>query len=329
MAQLVKHKDRVLAVHPRAVSVVMPGASPRSFSEGCNIAALRELLDLARQTGVRLQISHLAFAGSRAWKTAESALRLIDKAMADGVDLRFDVCPMHTSVAPVSAGLSPWFLARGHEAFEDASSMRTLRKELRKVERLIGLGAANVRIADVMDPDLAEYNGKTLLEIARLRRASPIDAVIDIARRTRGRARLLCDRMGSDKVLAELIRHRASLFMTDASVERSGVQNPAAYCAFPRLLRVAREEKLLSLEDAVRRLTGAVAERFAIKDRGLLQEGLAADLTVFEWENVGEGAPRDDGSRSPDGIEYVFVNGKKIIGAGRKENPLNAGVPLG
>lgn len=76
-------------------------------------------------------------------------------------------------------------------------------------------------------------------------------------------------------------------------------------------------------------MTGAVAERFAIRDRGLLQEGLAADLTVFDWESVGEGAPREDGSRVPDGIEYVFVNGRKIIGAGRKENPLNAGVPLG
>ena len=326
VALLVRHRDRILAAHPRCVSAVAPGAPARSFAEGCNIAALRELIDLARQTGVRLQISHLAFAGARTWKTSESALRLIDDALADGVDVRFDVCAAHSTVAPVGAALSPWFQAKGRAGFEDMSALRTLRKEMRKAERLLGLGAADVRIADAVDPDLAEYNGKALSEIARLRRSGAVEVLIDIARRTSGRARVLYDRMGNDRVLAELIRHRASLFMTDASVERSGVQNPAAYGAFPRLLRVARDGKLLSLEDVIRRITGAAAERFAIRDRGVLKEGLAADITVFTWENVREGDSTD--SMAPEGIEYVFVNGRKIIGAGKKEGPLNAGVPV-
>jgi len=326
IALLVRHRDRILAVHPRCVSAVAPGAPARSFAEGCNIAALREVIDLARQTGVRLQVSHLAFAGARTWKTSDSALRLIDDALADGVDVRFDVCAAHSTVAPVSAALSPWFLAKGKSGFEDAAALRTLKKEMRRAERLLGLGAADVRIADAVDPDLAEYNGKTLAEIARLRRSGTVEVLIDIARRTSGRARVLYDRMGNDRVLAELVRHRASLFMTDASVERSGVQNPAAFHAFPRLLRLARDGSLLPLEDIIRRITGAAAERFAIRDRGLLKEGLAADITVFEWESIREGD--GDGGLAPEGIEYVFVNGRKVIGAGKKESPLNAGVPI-
>ncbi len=326
VAHLVKKRGAILAVHPRALSAVMPGAVGRG--EARNVAALRELLDLARGTGVRLQVSHLAFAGARTWRTAEAALRLIDEATAEGVDVRFDVCATHATVVPVGAALSAWFLAKGLDAFEDGGSMRALRKEMRRVERLVGMGAGDVRVANVMDPDMTEYNGKALAEIARLRRASSVDALIDIARRSGGRARVLFERMGNDRVLGELVRHRASLFMTDASIERSGVQNPAAYGAVPRLLRLAREAKLLPLEDVVRRLTGAAAERFSIHDRGLLKEGLAADITVFDWENVSEGGLREDGSLAPEGIDYVFVNGRKIIGSGKKESPLNAGIPL-
>ncbi len=325
IALLVKHRGRILSVHPRSVCAEAPGRSRRSFSEPSNIAALRELLDLARQTGVRLQISHLAFLGSRTWRTAETALRLIDKALTDGLDVRFDTCAVHEAVTRVSTALSPWFLARGAAAFEDGEALRTLRKEVRKSGRQLAMSAADLRITDTMTQDMAEYNGKPLSEIARLRRLSPSDALIEIARRSGGRARLLCQKMGNDKLLTELMRHRACLFMTGAAVERLGGDNPSAFCGLVRALQVSREEKVLPLEEAVRRMTGAVAERFDLRDRGLLKEGLAADIVVLDWENV-RASP--DGNRTPEGIDYVFMNGRKIIGAGKKESPLNAGVPL-
>jgi N-acyl-D-aspartate/D-glutamate deacylase len=328
IALLVKHKGKVLAVHPRSICAAAPGHSPRSFSETYNISSLREVLDLARQTGVRLQVSHLAFFGPRTWRTAESALRLIDQALADGLDVRFDACAVDAAVSRVSSMLSPWFQARGSAAFEDAEAVRTLRKEMRRAERQLGVSAADVRVTDIMNPDQLEYNDKALSEIARLRRVSPVDALIEMARRSAGRARLLQRKMGNDKLLAELIRHRACLFMTGAAVERPGAENPAAFGGIARVLQVAREQKLLPVEEIVRRMTGATAERFAIKDRGLLKEGLAADVVVFDWENVKDNCGSPDGNRTPDGIDYVFVNGRKIIGAGKKESPLNAGVPI-
>jgi N-acyl-D-amino-acid deacylase len=300
----------------------------RLFGEAHNLIALRELLDLARRTGVRLQISHLIFVGTRTWRTADAALALINRAIADGVDVRFDTYPFHCGASNIAVVLPAWFLARGPGAYDHGPSVRRLRREIRLVERLLGFGFGDVQVTNTVDPDLQEHNGRFLPEIARQRRMSPLDALVDIARRSGGRARVLLHRYSNERIVEALVRHPASLFMTDAWVERSGVQNPAAYGAFPRVLQLAREKGLLTLEETVRRMTGAAAERFGIGDRGVLRERLAADITVFDWQGVRDATTLTDTDAPPAGIEYVFVNGRKIIGSGRRESTLNAGIPL-
>jgi N-acyl-D-amino-acid deacylase len=156
----------------------------------------------------------------------------------------------------------------------------------------------------------------------------PVDALVDLSRRSGGHAKVLLHYGRTDRIVEALVRHPACLFMTDAWVEASGAQNPAAYGAFPRLLQLVRDRRLLPLEEAVRKMTGATAERFGLSGRGRLGEGLPADITVFDWENVQDNTSPEDACAAPQGIEYVFVNGKKIIGSGKKEHPLNAGVPL-
>jgi len=328
VALLVKRKGKILSVHLRALSALAPGYPLRPFGEPHNVAALREMLDLARRTGVRLQVSHLIFVGSRTWRTADTVLELIDKAIADGVDVRFDAYPFHCGASVISVMLSPWFIAKGPAAYEDAASLRRQKKEIQRVERLLGFGPSDIQVTDTLDSDLAAYNGKFLHEIARVRRMNPVEALMDISRRSHGRARVLCHRYSNDRIVEALMRHPAALFMTDAWVERTGVQNPSAFGAFPRLLQVARDRRLLPLEEAVRKMTGATAERFGLAGRGLLKEGFPADITVFDWENVRDNTTTSETSAAPSGIDYVFVNGQKIIGAGRKEHPLNAGVPL-
>ena len=328
VALLVKRKGKILAVHARALLALAPGYRVRRFGEAHNLIALREMLDLARSTGVRLQISHLTFAGTRTWRTVDSALELIDEAIAGGVDVRFDTAPFPCGASVISVAISPWFLAMGPAAYEDAAALRRLRREIHLVERLRGFSPADIQVTNTLDPDMAEHNGKFLPEIARLRRVSPVDALIDISRRSGGQAKVLCHKYGNDRIVETLIRHPASLFMTGAWVERTGAQNPSAYGAFPRLLQLARERRLLPLEDAVRKMTGATAERFGLADRGHLKEGLPADITVFDGENIRNTTTSTETDGAPTGIDYVFVNGKKIIGSGRKEKPLNAGVPL-
>jgi N-acyl-D-amino-acid deacylase len=328
VALTVKRRRKVLSVHLRALSA-LSGAYPRkAFGRPHNLLALEEALDLGRKTGVRLQISHLLFVGTRTWRTAEEALRLIDQAVSQGVDVRFDVHPYECVACPVGALLPPWFLARLPGAWEEQPSVRRLRRELSALERSLGFGAADVVLADARDPDLKRWDGSTLAEIGRVRRMRPEDFFLELAQKSGGRASVVCHRASSAAVVEELLRHPCALLMTGALAERSGVQNPAAFGAFPRFLRLAREKRLLSLEDAVRKMSGATAERFGITDRGTLAEGKAADITVLDWEATRETEDPDCPAGAPSGIEYVFINGRKIMSAGKKESPLHAGVPL-
>ena len=319
VARLVKKKGKILAVHPRAFAPVRRGQS---------LQALTEVIDIARATGVRLQVSHLFFAGPRAWRTAEAGIAAIDAALKEGLDIGFDVTPYHCGASVIGVVLPSWFLARGSAGFGEASSLRRLKRELRVAERQIGFGPANIQVTNTLDPELAEHNGRFLHDVARMRRMAPVDALIDLSRRSGGHAKVLLHHDSTDRIVEALIRHPAALFMTDAWVEHSGVQNPAAYGAFPRLLQLARDRRLLPLEEAVRKMTGAAAERFGLSGRGRLAEGLPADITVFDWDNIRDNTTPTDTSAAPQGVEYVFVNGKKIIGSAKKEHPLNAGVPL-
>jgi N-acyl-D-amino-acid deacylase len=328
IALTAKRAGKPLAAHGRGLPFLSAGASGRRFGEAPVLAGIRELLDLGRRTGVRLQLSHLVFAGSRTWHAMEQAIRLIDEAIKDGLDLGFDVCPHTFSVTRIGAALPPWFTARGPAAYGDGGSVRRLKREIRSLERRLGFGPSDVQIAEIGDPDAVEYNGRFLSEIARLRRLSPEDAFLEISRRSEGRARILCHKCSTEGIVEALMRHPAALFMTDSWVERAGTQNPGAFGAFPRFLQKAREKRLLSLEETIRKMTGAAAERFGIADRGFLREKLAADITVFDWESVADNTTPQATDAAPSGIHYVFVNGRKMIGSGRRENPLSAGIPL-
>ncbi len=330
VALLVKKKGRVLAVHPRAFAPTAKGDA---------LTAVTEVISIARTTGVRLQISRMLFAGLRAAHHAEAAVAAIDAARKAGADIGFGVTPYPCAATMLAVLLPAWFLARGSSGYGDAGALRRLKRDLHAAERRLGFGPGDIQVTNAVDSELAEHNGKMLTEIARLRRMSPIDLLIDLSRRSAGQARILVHRAGTDRIVEVLAQHPASLLMTDAWVERFGVQNPAAYTAFPRLMQLCRERKLLRLEDVVRKMTGAAAERFGLHGRGTLAEGLPADITVFDWESVADAAGVEKKSRAasaasappaaaPQGIDYVFVNGKKIIGSGKKENPLNAGVPL-
>ncbi len=328
VALAVKRRGKVLSVHARALSALSGAYPVRSFGRPHNLVALEEILELARRTGVRLEISHLVFVGTRTWKTAEEALGMIEKAAGHGVDVRFDVLPFPCGAVRISLLLPSWFMARLPQAWEEAASLRRLHRELAQVQRLIGFGAADVQLADAVDPDLKRFDGMFLSEIARQRRLRAEGVLAEIARKSGGRAVVLCHRCSSPAIVDALIRHPRSLFMTGAWVDASVVHNPAAFGSFPRVLQLVRDKRLLRLEEAVHKMTGATAERFGITDRGTLAEGKAADITVFDGEAVRDSTTPQEADAPPAGIEYVFVNGRKVMSGGKKESPLNAGVPL-
>jgi N-acyl-D-amino-acid deacylase len=322
-----RRRNVILAVHIRALSTFSGSYPNGPLSRPHNLMALEEALSLAQKTGVRLQISHLRFEGSRTWKTMDAALRMIESSISHGADVGFDISPYHCGAWHINTLLPPWFLARLPGAFDDAKAMRRLRRGLSPMERSIGSPAMDIKIADAVEPGYKKHDGQDLSEIARARRVRAEEALIDIARASKGRAAILCHRCSNDEILHALMRHPACLFATNAVVESDGAQNPSAFGAFPRFLKLARERRTISLEETVRKMTGAVAERFGIKDRGILSEGMAADVVVFDWETIEDNNNDESAGKPPSGIERVFVNGRLVLG-GEKKAALNAGAPL-
>ncbi len=328
VAELVKRKDKILTVHLKAYSS-LSGTYPLEFyGRPHNLLAIEDMLQLARETGVRLQISHLIFVGSRTWDTCEEALELIDTAIADGVDVRFDTYAYHCGTSVINVFLPEWFLARVPEAFDSRVSLLRLRTETTLIEKLLGFGYRDIQVTDTRHPSLEQYNGMFLNDIAAERGASPFETYIEIARKSEGRARVLNHRYSNLDNIKLMMQHPASLFMTDATPAPTGVQNPGAYGNFPRFFQYAREFGLLGLEDCVHKMSGASAERFGLRNRGFLAEGAAADIAVFDWETVQDNNTRTLTDQKPTGIEHVFINGRRVLAEGGVDPAALAGKVL-
>jgi N-acyl-D-amino-acid deacylase len=151
------------------------------------------------------------------------------------------------------------------------------------------------------------------------------DSSMDIARKSKGVANVLNHSYSNLPIVETLMRHPASLFMTDALPTPRGAQNPAFSGNFPRFFQLASEKKIISLEEAVYKMSGATAQRYGIKDRGFLKEGLAADIMVFDWKNIRDNNTLTETSKTPTGIEAVFINGKQVLSKGKVDAAIKAG----
>jgi N-acyl-D-amino-acid deacylase len=185
--------------------------------------------------------------------------------------------------------------------------------ELQLIKDLLGFGFQDIQITNANHPELNEYNGMFLTDIARKRRMGEFDNFIDFARKSEGRARVLNHRYSNLEIVTELMKHSAALYQTDATPFPEGVQNPGAYGNFPLFLQYAREHRLLRLEEAIYKMTGASADRFQIRDRGRLAQGSFADITVFDWQNIKDNNNAETTDNPPTGIDAVFINGKQVL----------------
>jgi len=337
IARLVKSKNKLLTVHMRAYSALSPGypmstpkilldyVAPFDGYEPHNLLAIDEMLNIARETGVRLQISHLIFVGTRTFKTCEDALKRIDRAIKQGVDVKFDTYSYHCGQSIINVILPPWFLAKAPQAYSDKKMREKLKSELGLIMRFLGFGYKDIQITYANNEELNQFNGMFLGEIAKKRGMDWFDSTMDIAQKSNGTAAVLNHQYSNLPVVESLMRHPASMFMTDALPALRGVQNPAFYGNFPRFFQLAREKKLISLEEAVYKMSGATAERYKIKDRGFLKAGLAADITVFDWKNIRDNNTLTETSKTPTGIQAVFINGKQVVKKGKVDNAIKAG----
>ncbi|MFO7964843.1 MAG: amidohydrolase family protein [Desulfobacterales bacterium] len=326
VARLVKKKNKLITVHGRAYSCV--SGFYEDVSTPHNVLSLREMIEIAEESGVRLQYSHLMFAGSKSHPTYAQCLEELDDAVSRGVDVKIDTYPYHCGNSIINVILPPWFLANVPSNYHNPEAVAGVEKGLEAMSQVVGFGYNDIQLTYAGHSEYDPYNGMFIGEISQKRNMRPAQVVLELSEKTNGRARILNHNYSNMEVVDALIRHPDCLFMTDAVVSMQGVQNPASFGAFPLLLQYSRDRKLLSLEEAVYKMTGATAERFNIQDRGFIRAKTAADITVFDWENIKDNNTVEQTDRAPTGIEAVFMNGRQVKKDGKVDGAANAGVVI-
>ena len=308
VAQLCEKYDKPLTVHPRANSAVSM-AYPELLGRSHLLRAVDELAEIAAGTKLKLQYSHAIFVGRKSFRDKDELLRILEDLRRQGVDAMFDIYDETLGVSVITVILPAWYQSMSLEERKKPLNRLKLSVLVRASSLLLGFGFRDIQIAWI-GPGFEKYEGKTVHEIAREEKMSDLDAYLMLCRKSDFKGRVNMGPYSTPEILSELSRHEHCLYMTDAWVEPSGVQNPAIYDCFPKFLR----DSLLGTGDTmgktVRKMTGATADRFGLKDRGYLKPGCFADLVVFDEEALR--AARPDQTRSF-GVERVFINGQPVL----------------
>jgi dihydroorotase/N-acyl-D-amino-acid deacylase len=291
-------------------------------------ASMDEVFRIAREARVPAEIYHLKTSGRRNWGRMGAVLRRIEAARAAGLDLSADQYPWTASSNNLDASLPAWVREGGREKLvarlrDPEARARTRADFLKANPEWTDGGAATILITSVLDPTLKRYEGKTLEDIGREEGKDPLDALIDIVIADRANTGRVTFSMSEDDVRAALAHPLVSM-CTDSSAEaEDGIfseekSHPRAWGSTARILgKYVREEKLLSLEEAIRKMTSLPASRMRLHDRGILRPGMAADLVAFNPDTVRERSTYADPLHYSEGIPYVAVNGQLVVDGGR------------
>jgi N-acyl-D-aspartate/D-glutamate deacylase len=296
-------------------------------------AAVREAIAVAEATGIHVQIAHLKLSGTDNWGGAGRLLAEIAAARDRGLRVDCDQYPYDTGTNPLRNLLPNWVQEGGVPAMLERLADPAIRTRIREDIARNGLnnfGAIPswdaVRVA--VSPHLPDEAGTTLGEIARRRRVDPLDAVCDVILADRGHTRILIRSMAEADV-DEIIRAPWVLVGSDGNalaphgVTGQGKPHPRYYGTFARVVgQCVRERGLLTLPQAVFKMTAGSAAALGLADRGVLRPGAWADITVFDPATVADQATYDDPHRYASGISTVVVNGEVVIDGGEHTGAL-------
>lgn len=308
----------MFTVHGRAYTWVSPFYTPMIIGTAHNLRSVRELLDLGRQAGVRLQLSHQIFVGRRTWRTHRRVLREIERAADGGLDVAFDAFPYTFGNTTINVVFPAWFLDGFAENIQDGQALRRVKRETDLLRWTLGLDWGDITLLWGRAPELAELDGLDFAQIARRLSLPPFEAYCHIARASEGGARVLLGTYSGDdnseEPLRAVLAHPLCAFMTDTILTTRGWHNPASFGTFPRILgRYCRDLGMFPLEDAVRRMTAYPAERMGLQGVGRIAEGLQADLVLFDPEKVADHATLAQPDAPPSGIRAVLIAGEVVV----------------
>jgi len=287
--------------------------------------SINETIRIAEEADIPAHINHHKAAGVSQWGWSEQSLALIDAARASGLDIVHDLYP-YTASSTRSAILFPqWVLAGGPEEFAkrvtDPEQLPIIKEEMREIFMKDRTGGDLSRLQIRVLPSDESYNGKTIADMAEDRDLpnnveTGIDLVIEL--QLQGGFSAIFHAMDEQDVI-RIMQHPLAMIETDGDPVSygDGYPHPRSYGAFPRVLaRYVRELGVLTLEEAVKKMTSMPADQYNQNDRGRIVEGAYADLVVFDADKVQDHATYTDPHRYPTGIEHVMINGRFVIKSG-------------
>lgn len=298
-------------------------------SEGRDLLeCITRAVEIGRQSGVSVLISHLKASHQANWGKAKEALEMIDRARSEGVAVDFDVYPYTAYGSGLIDLVPPWVREGG------AGKMLEILSDRRNHPRIVAEMAQDsvewenpicdadweaVNIASVKTKENMIYEGKNLLELGELMGCSPAEAVLELLLAESGVVKTVVFAM-CEKDLEQFLIHPRAIFCTDGrAVDPDGTMgrskiHPRYYGAFPRILgHYVRDKQLISLEEAVKKMTAGPAVKLGLNNRGLIQQGYYADITIFNPRDVLDMATFDQPHCYPEGIMYVIVNGMVAV----------------
>jgi N-acyl-D-amino-acid deacylase len=293
------------------------------------LEAIGELIEVARAADIRAEIYHLKAAGRANWKLFPEAVAMVERARAEGLHITADIYTYPASSTGLNATIPPWVQEGGFEASLERLSDPALRKQIVREmneesdawENMFhGAGSPdNILLVGFKSEELKPLTGKTLAEVSEMRGTPPEETIMDLIVEDRSRVGTIYFSQSEDVVRRAIALPWVSFCSDAASLAPEGVflkrnPHPRAYGSFARLLgRYVREEQLIPLEDAIRKLAALPAENLKIDRRGMLKEGYFADIVLFDPDAIQDHATFVAPHQYATGVKHVFVNGVQVI----------------
>lgn len=312
LAKVAGHYGGIYATHMR--------------SEGqSETEAIEEALRIGREGNLPVEIFHLKVIGKPRWGSMPKIVGMIQAARDSGQDVSADMYPYVAGGTALASSLPPWVADGGVskllERLKDPAVRSRIKKELATEHPnwenlyLGSGGASGILLSGIQNPDFKQYNGKTLAQFAETQRKDPLDALMDLVVADKAQTGAIYFIASEEDLRFGLKQPWTSIGLDGSETSLDGPlydphNHPRAFGSMPRFLgKYVREEHLLPLEQAIRKITSLPAQRERLRDRGLLKQGFFADITIFDPATIIDKATYENPTQVSEGVKYVFVNG--------------------
>jgi len=301
-------------------------------SEGDRLLeGIDETVTIAREAHIRAEIYHLKVSGQSNWPKLGQVIAMIEAARKNGLEITADMYTYTAASTGLDAAMPPWVQEGGYDAWamrlRDEKVRERVRREMVAAQNqwenlFLAAGGEGTLLVGFKNQVLREYTGKTLAEVARLRNRSVQDTAMDLVIEDGSRVQVVYFLMSEDNVKRQIQLPWVSFGSDAASMSAEGVfvktsTHPRAYGNFARLLgKYARDERVVPLAEAIRKLTSLPAATLRIKDRGQLASGYFADIVVFDPNTVADHATYERPHQYATGMRHVWVNGIQVLSDG-------------